>query len=82
MRRLAESRMIGEPEIVVCAKVDELAAVGEAHDRLLRRAQHALGFEEPLLAQTPGLGRQTVEKRLVQATSSTRRDYRGPIIAA
>jgi hypothetical protein len=67
MRRLAESRMIGEPEIVVCAKVDELAAVGEAHDWLLRRAQHALGLEEPLLAQTPGLGRQTVEKRLVQS---------------
>ena len=59
--------MIGEPEIVVGAEVDELAAVGEAHDRLLRRAQHALGLEEPLLAQVRGLGRQPVEKRLVQS---------------
>ena len=70
--------MIGEPEIVVCAKVDELASVGEAHDRLLRRAQHALGLEEPLLAQALGLGRQPVEKRLVQSGFS----FKAAIIGA
>ena len=62
--------MIREREVIVGAQVDQFAAVGEAHDRLLRRGEHALRLEQPAALQVVGLGGQTVEEPAVHALSS------------
>ena len=41
-------RVVGEPEVVVGAQVEDLAAVGDGHRRLLGRDDHPLGLVEPL----------------------------------
>ncbi len=80
VRGLAHRRMIGEREVVVRAQVDELAPVGEPYHRLLRRAEHALGLVESLLAQALALGGQPLEIRLFQTILPGSGDYRGPIM--
>ena len=66
MRRLADRRVVGEREVVVRAQVDQLASVGQAHDGLLRRAEHAFGLEEALRLEVVALAGKAVEEWLVQ----------------
>jgi hypothetical protein len=47
-RRCDERRMIGEPEIIIRAHVENLATAGDADVRFLRGSDDAFGFVETL----------------------------------
>src|SRR5207249_6766976 len=53
--RLDDRRVRGEPEVIVRAKVQDLAATLHADERALRTLDDALAFEEALAVQTLGL---------------------------
>jgi hypothetical protein len=73
--------VVGEREVVVRAQVDQFAAVCQADNGLLRRAEHALGLEEALRPEVVTLAGEAVEEWLVQAGASVAgRDYKAPII--
>src|ERR1700761_579316 len=42
-------RMIGQPEIVICAEVQHVAAAGDANMRILRARDDPFGFKKTLL---------------------------------
>jgi hypothetical protein len=46
VRRFDHLRVRGQPEVVVRAQVDQLAAVGQLHERALRRGDDALALEQ------------------------------------
>ncbi len=56
LRGRDDVRMVGEPEVVVRAEVQHLAAVGRADLRRLRRRDDALGLEKALIADRFELG--------------------------
>jgi hypothetical protein len=62
MRGLDDGGVRGQPEVVVGAQVDDLAAIRRAYARALRRRQHALGFVQAGLEQFLQLAAQVVEK--------------------
>jgi hypothetical protein len=70
MRGLAQRRVIGQAEIVVRAQVDDLAAILQAHNGLLRGRQHAFRLEEPLAPQVGRLAVEPLEKVAIQVPGS------------
>src|SRR6185437_70044 len=64
LRRRAHLRMVGEPEIVVGAQVDDVPAAG-VHDAALGALEHALALVQSLLAQALQLAAQPFDDRLI-----------------
>src|SRR5262249_13697448 len=64
LRRGAHLRVVGEPEVVVGAQVDDVAAV-RVHDPALRPLDHALALVQPLRAQPDELALQPFDDRLI-----------------
>ena len=60
-----DSRMVREPEVIVGAEVDDLAAVLEADHRILPRRDDALALEQPFARQFRGLRLEPPEQGLV-----------------
>ena len=74
--------MIGEAEVVVGTQIDDFRAVADPDDGLLRRGQHTLGLEQPLLPQLFGVVRQPSRKSLFTAITFVRARSADSAIAA
>ena len=62
-----DRRVVREPEVVVGAEVQHLAAVLEADHGILRRGDDALALEEPRARELRRLGFEPIEQGLVHA---------------